>query len=65
MASGGPKPPTLTRYKSESYISKLMRKDPNWLRDGQEQVEYEMPSPRGENRIFKGFYTSRGPYAPR
>lgn len=63
MASGGPKPPNLTRYTSETYISKLFKKDPNWLRESQEQDEYEMSSPRAEKRIFKGYYASRGPYA--
>ena len=63
MASGGPKPPNLTRYTSETYISKLFKKDPNWLRESQEQDEYEMSSPRYEKRVFKGYYASRGPYA--
>ena len=64
MTSGGPKPPNLTRYTSETYISKLFKKDPNWLRESQEQVEYEMSSPKGNGvREFKGYYASRGPYA--
>ena len=63
MTSGGPKPPKLTRYTSESYVSKLFKKDPNWLRDSQEQTEYEVSSPKGGTREFKAYYASRGPYA--
>lgn len=64
MTSGGPKPPRLTRYMEESYIAKVLKRDPNWLRQSQEQDEYEMSSKDGRPRIFKGFYRSRGAYAP-
>lgn len=64
MVSGGPKPPRLTRYSSEDYTTKVLKKDPNWLRDSQENVEYEMSSNGPQPRTFKGFYRSRGPYAP-
>lgn len=64
MTSGGPKPPKLTRYTSETYVSIVLRRDPNYARESQEDVEYEMSSPKAGVRIFKGFYKSRGPYAP-
>lgn len=64
MASGGPKPPNLTRFTSESYESKVFRADPDWLRDSQRDVEYEMSSNKGGTRDFYGYYRSRGPYAP-
>lgn len=65
MTSGGPKPPNLTRYSEKSWESMVYAKDKNFLRQSQEDVEYEMPRPRGgKPRIFKGFYKSRGPYAP-
>lgn len=56
-------PPNLTRSSSETYVSKVLKKDPNWLRDSQEDVEFEYTKPRGGDRLFKGFYKSRGPYA--
>lgn len=56
-------PPNLTRYSSETYVSKVLKKDPNWLRESQEDVEFEYSKPRGGDRLFKGFYKNRGPYA--
>lgn len=64
MTSGGPKPPSLTRYTEHTYLSDVLKRDRNWLRDSQEDVEYEMSNNKGTGpRIFKGFYKSRGPYA--
>lgn len=63
MASGGPKPPKLTRYTSKSYEGEVLKADPDFLRASQEDVEYEFSSNRNGQRVFKGFYRSRGPYA--
>lgn len=64
MASGGPKPPKLTRYTETSYESKVYAADKNFMRASQEDVEYEMSNPKGTGpRVFKGFYRTRGPYA--
>lgn len=64
MAGGGPRPPRLTRYSETSYTSKVYKADKNFLRNSEEQDEYEVSNPKGgKPRVFKGFYKTRGPYA--
>lgn len=64
MSGGGPRPPNLVKYTSQTYLSLVLKRDPNWLRNSEEQVEYEFAKPRGGERLFLGFYKTRGPYAP-
>lgn len=62
MASGGPKPPSLTRYRNVNYKSLVLAADPNWLVESQRVPEYEFPQPRGGKRTFYGWYQNRWPY---
>lgn len=38
----------------------VQRLDPNWRRESENPVEYEMSN----GRVFRGQYRHRGPYAP-
>jgi hypothetical protein len=64
MASGGPKPPKMTRYRDQTYRSLVLAADPEFLTDANRVVEYEMPSRTiSGKRLFHGWYKSRGAYA--
>jgi hypothetical protein len=63
MASGGPKPPSMTRYRDLSYKSLVLAADPQFLTDSNYVIEYEMPAKKEKKREFKGWYKSRGAYA--
>lgn len=63
MASGGIKPPSLTRYRDISYKSLVLAADPNWMVEANRVPEYEFSSPKGGKRTFYGWYKNRFPYA--
>lgn len=63
MASGGPKPPNLTRYREIAYQQLVHQRDPDFERAANLVPEYEFPQKKGPDRVFTGYYKTRGPYA--
>lgn len=63
----------MTRTITRDFRSLVIRADPDWPRDKRFVTEYEFTAPsspsgdprthEGGQRIFKGFYDQRGPYA--
>ncbi len=62
MASGGPKPQNMTRYREMAFQQIVHQRDPGFALAANLVPEYEFPQKKGPDRVFTGYYKKRGPY---